>query len=150
MKVHLGMICAVICAPFLVGCATIASGNTQMVYFDSAPTGADCKVSREGIVLHAFTTPSTLEIERDKDPITTTCDLEGYETSVLTSDSNLETMAVGNILIGGIIGVGVDAASGALNEYPSQIIVPMTKSRNAPQGRDTSKPQAFLWRPNSE
>jgi hypothetical protein len=32
---------------------------------------------------------------------------------------------VGNIIAGGIIGVGVDAATGAMNEYPKSIEVPM-------------------------
>ncbi len=127
MKFIVGIVCSVLFAPLLAGCATIASGNSQMVYFDSAPTDAACKVSREGVILHAFTTPATLEIERDKDPISVTCEKEGFKTSVFSADSNLEAMTAGNILFGGIIGIGVDAASGALNKYPAQIIIPMEK-----------------------
>ena len=32
-------------------------------------------------------------------------------------------MTFGNILFGGIIGVAVDASSGAMNEYPSSVTV---------------------------
>lgn len=35
-------------------------------------------------------------------------------------------MAAGNILFGGLIGVGIDVATGAAFDYPTLITVPMT------------------------
>jgi hypothetical protein len=35
-------------------------------------------------------------------------------------------MAAGNVIFGGIIGLGVDAASGALNKYPDMMTVATT------------------------
>jgi hypothetical protein len=35
-------------------------------------------------------------------------------------------MAAGNVIFGGVIGLGVDAASGALNKYPDMVTVAMT------------------------
>jgi hypothetical protein len=35
-------------------------------------------------------------------------------------------MAAGNVIFGGIIGLGVDAASGAMNKYPDVVTVAMT------------------------
>jgi hypothetical protein len=35
-------------------------------------------------------------------------------------------MAAGNIIFGGVIGLGVDAVSGALNKYPDQVTVAMS------------------------
>ena len=32
---------------------------------------------------------------------------------------------MGNILLGGVIGLGVDAATGAINEYPHAFQIPM-------------------------
>jgi hypothetical protein len=34
-------------------------------------------------------------------------------------------MTAGNLLVGGVIGIGVDAMSGAINKYPDIISVPM-------------------------
>ena len=41
-------------------------------------------------------------------------------------ESNYEAMNAGNILIGGFIGIGVDAATGAMWKYPTAIVVPMS------------------------
>jgi hypothetical protein len=35
-------------------------------------------------------------------------------------------MTAGNVVFGGIIGLGVDAASGAMNKYPDIVTVAMT------------------------
>jgi hypothetical protein len=35
-------------------------------------------------------------------------------------------MAAGNVVFGGLIGLGVDAASGAMNKYPDVVTVAMT------------------------
>ena len=37
--------------------------------------------------------------------------------------SEFQTMTFGNILFGGLIGVAVDAASGAMHEYPAQVTI---------------------------
>ncbi len=40
--------------------------------------------------------------------------------------SGTEAMAAGNVVFGGLIGLGVDAASGAMNKYPDVVTVAMT------------------------
>jgi phosphoketolase len=58
--------------------------------------------------------------------------------------SSPEAMAAGNVVFGGIIGLGVDAASGAINKYPDQITVAMIPDRSCRQSPRTSsrtKPQ---------
>ena len=46
-------------------------------------------------------------------------------------------MTLGNIILGGIIGVGVDAASGALHEYPETITLVLSpKSFSSANDRD--------------
>jgi hypothetical protein len=39
--------------------------------------------------------------------------------------STFEAMSAGNLVFGGVIGIGIDAMSGAMNKYPNQISVPM-------------------------
>jgi hypothetical protein len=40
--------------------------------------------------------------------------------------SNMESMTAGNIILGGVIGLGVDAMTGAMNKYTPEIQVIMT------------------------
>jgi len=58
-------------------------------------------------------------------------------------------MAAGNVILGGVIGLGVDAATGAMNKYPDVVTVSMTPdpscrqpppNRPPPPGR---VPQAY-------
>jgi hypothetical protein len=104
----------------LCGCATITEGSDQSVTVMTDPSGAQCELRREGSIIGVVNpTPGTVQIDKDKDTITISCELEGYERGMGTLDSEFEGMTAGNLLFGGIIGVGVDAASGAMHEYPS-------------------------------
>lgn len=116
-------------AVLLSGCATITQGNKQSILFDSQPSGATCSISRsgDGFLYKDFKTPATLEVEKDKDDITIRCEKDGYKDETMIMSSEFESMTLGNVLIGGVVGVGVDAASGALNEYPAQIVVQLEK-----------------------
>ena len=112
----------------LSGCATITQGASQTVLFDTNPSGAVCSITREGNMLYdGVTTPESLHIEKDKDDLVITCEKEGYEKTVVHANSNFEGWTAGNILFGGIVGLGIDAATGAANEYPSQVVVNLKK-----------------------
>jgi hypothetical protein len=50
---------------------------------------------------------------------------ECYQPGTAIIPSNIEGMTAGNLLFGGVIGIGVDAASGAMNKYPPQTDVVM-------------------------
>jgi hypothetical protein len=61
-------------------------------------------------------------------------------------------MTAGNLIVGGVIGIGVDAMSGAMNKYPDVISVPMVPipacgvpaKPSAPARRKTSQPVAAV------
>lgn len=53
----------------------------------------------------------------------TSCELKGYGSGSVSSKSSTKGMAAGNIIFGGIIGGGVDMATGAAYDYPSEIVV---------------------------
>ena len=117
---------AVVAALAISGCASIAQGTTQLVHVDTNPSGATCTIAREGNMLHSeFQAPQSLQVDRDKDPLVVTCKKEGFANTTLHIQSEVEAMAAGNILAGGPIGLGIDAATGALRKYPANIIVPM-------------------------
>ena len=60
--------------------------------------------------------------------------------------SEFAAMTFGNILFGGIIGVAVDAASGALNEYPPMITLTLAPE----QFRDLDERDRFYDRMRKE
>ena len=41
-------------------------------------------------------------------------------------DGKVEATTGGNVLIGGFVGAGIDAATGALYKYPSEVDLPLT------------------------
>jgi hypothetical protein len=92
------------------GCATIVTGGgpDQKVRISSEPTGARVMVDGS----YRGQTPLSLELTR-KDDHQVKMELAGYTTHEQTIKSGFNPMVFGNILIGGIIGVGVDLISGA-------------------------------------
>ena len=47
-----------------------------------------------------------------------------------TISSNLEGMTAGNIVVGGVVGFGVDAATGAMNKYNENNQIAMSNDPN--------------------
>lgn len=111
----------------LSACASIIKGTTASIGVTSPPvTGATCTLSSpQGN--WQVTTPATVTVERSKNDIQVRCIKEGYQDAVAVIPSNFEGWTVGNLVFGGIIGVGVDAATGALNDYPNAFQVPMMR-----------------------
>lgn len=131
------------CAPFLGACASIVEGTDQQVIVNTSPEGARCALARDGQTIGiAEPTPQTLTLSKSKNDVTIVCNKAGYNEATAILDSEFESMTLGNLLIGGVIGVGVDAATGALNEYDSQITVPLTPAITVPPapGPDTIPP----------
>jgi hypothetical protein len=116
----------------LGGCASIAKGTSQSIAITTPPTtGAACILS-SGQGNWTVTSPCAVTVEKSKEDIQVHCDKPGWQEGYATIPSNFEGWSVGNILLGGVIGLGVDAATGAVNEYPHAFQVPMTQLTNAP------------------
>jgi hypothetical protein len=106
-------------AGMLAACATITKGTTQAVSVTTpgAP-GAVCTLTSGGIGgAKTLTTPATIVLEKSQDNIQVVCKKECFQDGVGIIPSHTETMTAGNIVAGGVIGLGVDAASGAMNRY---------------------------------
>lgn len=110
----------------LGGCATITTGTTQPINFDSEPQQAECTLTRQGQTLGTVTTPAPLVIKRHASTIQVVCRKAGYEDGHVIMNSRFETASAGNFLVGGIIGVMVDASSGANSRYESNVMVRLT------------------------
>ena len=105
------------------GCATIVSGKTQAVTFQSVPDGADVVVNGE----LKGKTPITFPLKRSDGNV-----LEirkaGYKTHKGVLQTDLNGMFWGNILFGGLFGSTTDSATGSSREYaPGTIVVKLEK-----------------------
>lgn len=112
----------------LSGCATIIKGTHQSISVNTTPVdGAKCTlVNSEGT--YYVTTPGTVTVDKTKSDLQITCTKEGYADGHAVGVSHFNGTTAGNILLGGVIGLGVDAASGADNEYDNLITVPLGTS----------------------
>lgn len=116
----------------LTGCATVTTGTTQTISIETQPPGASCKLSRDGQNIGFVNpTPGSVSISKDKDVFNVECELEGHEHTEKSIDSSFQGMTLGNAILGGVIGLAVDAASGAMNEYPTSISLRMQPSEFA-------------------
>ncbi len=77
-------------------------------------------------------TPGVATVARSKDDIRVECNAPGYETAIAVIPSSFEAWTAGNLVFGGVIGLGVDAATGAINEYPNSFQVPMVPAGQVP------------------
>ena len=125
-KLILGSILLALC-----GCASITRGTTQNVVVNTPNVnGAICTLSSSSIGSRSVTTPAVTNLEKGRDAIQVRCSKECYDDGVGIIPSNFEGMTAGNIILGGVIGLGVDAATGAMNQYPSEISIHMAKSNS--------------------
>jgi len=106
------------------GCASITKGTTQAVTVNTDPAGANCTLQRGGKLLAIVNpTPNTITVEKSSGTISMLCKKDGYQDAAGALASEFQPMTFGNIIFGGIIGVAVDAASGAMHLYPPIVTI---------------------------
>ena len=101
-------------AATLGGCATVTRSPSAEWSVSSFPEGAEV-VSSNGH--HCATTPCSFRVRRNE-PFTATVSKAGYEPSTLQVTPELRpwgTVAfVGNTIVGGLVGMGIDAWTGSM------------------------------------
>jgi PEGA domain len=128
----------------VTGCATITRGTSQAWSVQTEPAGANARLSTG----EECTTPCTLKLKR-KSEFSVTISKEGYKELVTQVVSQIAGAGAagmaGNVLVGGIVGVGVDAFSGATKELkPNPLVVtleqmsPASIAKAAPQPETTA------------
>ena len=114
-------------AVFVAGCATITRGTTQIVAINTPGVpGATCTLTSASIGAQTVLTPATVMLQKGRDNVGVHCTKECYQDGAGVIPSSMEGMAAGNIILGGVVGLGVDAASGAMNSYAPEIQVVLT------------------------
>jgi hypothetical protein len=110
----------------LSGCATLVNGSNQSVTVVTDPPGASCILSRQGETIGAIAaTPGSVQISKSKNDVSVACEKAGFVTATVAKSPDFGGATFANILAGGVVGIVVDAASGANYTYPSEIHVPL-------------------------
>jgi hypothetical protein len=111
----------------LPSCATIVKGTTQTIAINTpGAAGARCQLRSGAIGTVDVVTPATVTLEKSQENITVRCTKECFQDGAGIVTSFTEGLAAGNIIAGGVIGLGIDAASGAMNKYAPETIIVMT------------------------
>ena len=114
----------------LAGCASIVDGNTQSLSVKSLDkaeaefAGAKCSLTNDKGVWY-LVTPGSVTVHRSYGDLVVACEASGQEPGSTRANSSTKAMAFGNIILGGVIGAGVDVATGAAYDYPQLISVTM-------------------------
>ncbi len=128
MKLYVKIVTVAAVAVLLPACSTIVNGTNQSVSFNTGEvTGAACDLTggSEFSVNEKFTTPAVVQVPRSKKALQLDCKKAGYQDASRSVNSKIEATTGGNLLVGGIVGAGVDAATGALYKYPETVILLM-------------------------
>lgn len=116
----LGCLATITLAGWLMGgCATILNGDHQPVSFSSEPENATVKV--DGVAMGK--TPCVIPVARKGGDKFIEFELNGFKTVIVELDNHIAAAGFGNIIFGGIIGVGIDAASGRAGSYQKSLHV---------------------------
>ncbi len=108
------------------GCASITRGTTEAFVIETTSSGAQATLTN-GM---SCETPCSVKVKRRSD-FTVTIEKEGFETARASVTSSVDGAGAagmaGNVLIGGIIGAGIDAGTGAMHSHkPNPLVVELT------------------------
>jgi hypothetical protein len=113
----------------LFGCSTMTEGNMQRLAVSTNPEAAHCELVRGGFVVGIVDpTPGAVMVQKTKDPITYVCSKEGYQTATHVNKSDAAAATFGNILVGGLVGWGIDSVTGSDNKYESELTLTLPKN----------------------
>jgi len=120
-------------------CASLTTDSTQAVSVNSEPPGANCRVTGSNGFVTSLTTPGTVTATKGNGDLSIAC-TKGSLAGSGTLEEGVAGMVFGNILFGGIIGVGIDAATGKMWKYPAGITVGLTDSGAPPAAPPAATP----------
>lgn len=99
----------VVPALFMSSCATIFSGSKQKIKINSTPSEAIVVIDSAEV----GKTPFQTKLKRNKKHLVQ-IELEGYQPYEVTLTRKFNAWYLGNILIGGAVGIIVDSVTGAM------------------------------------
>jgi len=134
------------------GCASIVEGTTQDFAVNTTPKGgAKCTLTNSEGTWYV-TTPGNTRVHKTKHDLDITCTLDGYQTAHRTIESHFNGATAGNVIAGGIIGIGIDAATGANFNYPADATLemePLDAASAAPAAASATAAPATVTAPET-
>lgn len=131
---NLKLIVAVAASISLSACATVTKGSNDSVFMTSTPSAAKVVFEDTAQKLQPTSceTPCEIELNR-KRTYKATVSKSGYENFVVLMEPKLSTSGgtamAGNLLLGGIVGAGVDSLTGAMRDLtPNNLEVTLAPS----------------------
>lgn len=126
-----------------VGCASVTRGTTENISISTTPSGATADISGLDIPT-ACVTPCVVQAKRNAD-VTVSINKPGYEPETIPLTKEVPATGAagfaGNLLAGGLIGMGVDAATGAAQDHkPNPVIVTLRPLAPAPPQPERPRP----------
>ena len=120
----------------LAGCASATRGWSENITVSTTPSEATATFNITGEAPKTCVTPCVMQVKR-QDEITIEIVKDGYQPEVVALTKELTGTGAagfaGNLLLGGVVGGVVDAASGAaLDHKPNPVIVTMKPIRPPP------------------
>ncbi|MCU1350137.1 MAG: hypothetical protein JWO56_3167 [Acidobacteria bacterium] len=109
----------------LGACASIVHQTTQQIQVKSEPAGAAVTVACGDVHNDPkLVTPAFVTVHRKPDHCTISLAKDGYKPAEVSLGKTMSPLYLGYILFGGIIGLVVDAANGAMyNRTPAELDV---------------------------
>ena len=108
------------------GCASLVDGQNQSVSVLTPDCpGAACRLHNDKGRWHVATTPASVVVNRSFADLVVNCSKDTAPPVMKAFPSSTKGMAYGNILLGGVIGAGVDVINGAAYDYPQELSVPL-------------------------
>lgn len=110
----------------LAGCASVTHGDLQRIQVQvvcgDRAVPAQCSASN-GRGHWRFEAPASLVVARDASALMVQCASPFFGAQSVTVPPGLSTAVVGNVLAGGLVGVGVDVVTGSGLAYPGLVVV---------------------------
>jgi hypothetical protein len=130
-NIKLILLSAVAAIALQSGCASITRGTKDTLVVETDPAGANVRLSTG----ESGKTPTSFKLPRKKD-LDVTIERDGYEPVTVHVSSQISGRGAagmaGNVLVGGIIGAGVDAYSGATKDLkPNPVVVKLVPIKNS-------------------
>ena len=124
----------IILIPFLFShCASIVHGNKQIITFRSQPPGARIYIDEK----ESGITPKFVQLRRigrfknegfKKKSYAIRIEMDGYYPYEINIKRNVDGWFFGNVLIGGLIGIIIDASTGAMYQLtPDEVVSPLSQ-----------------------
>lgn len=116
-------LCITLSLPMLTSCASIVNGTHQTVSVSTHPIKeAQCALKNDK-GNWSVKTPASVVVHRSFKDLEVTCQKQGYAKSEIKVKSKMKAAYLGNVLLGGAIGAGIDTINGAAYAYPEKMSV---------------------------